>query len=266
MKNRMECIEKRYYNAKCTNFYNLNEGLIQSYNMSKVENYLKSKFPNVINVVNHAVNLYRIPSRKPIGHNTRSFEIKIYSFDNINEIIETIYKTYGWFVSVIVLNDNVAFADFDLNGRYFKVIDPYMNMEMREYIHNVLNDSVDSLSIFVEANFTVEDFRITELYHLTDKKYLPMIKKNGLVPKTHGNHTEKIYFGKNLDDIYEMVGGKFEQGSILLRLNFDEYAEEITDKYVFYKDPRKSSAVFTLDCIDPKYIQMLVNGSWVNII
>ena len=44
MKNRMEGIEKRYYNSKYTNFYNLNEGLIQSYNMSKVENYLKSKF------------------------------------------------------------------------------------------------------------------------------------------------------------------------------------------------------------------------------
>ena len=132
-----------------------------------------------------------------------------------------------------------------------------MNMEMYRYIHNVLNDDVDSLSIFVEAKYTVEDFRITELYHLTDKKYLPKIKKNGLTPKTHGNHPERIYFGKNIDDIYEMIGGKFEQGSILLRLNFDEYAEEITDKYVFYKDPRKSSAVFTLDCINPKYIQML---------
>ena len=262
----MEGIEKRYYNSKYTNFYNLNEGLIQSYNMSKVENYLKSKFPNVIDVVNHAVNLYRIPSRKPIGNNTGSFEIKLSSLDNINEIIKTIDKTYGWFVSVIVLNDNIAFAVWDLNGRYLKLIDPYLNMEMREYIHNVLNDVVDSLSIFVEAKFTVEDFRITELYHLTDYKYLPKIKLNRLVPKTHGNHPERIYFGKNLDDIYEMIGGKFEQGSILLRLNFDEYAEEITDKYVFYKDPRKSSAVFTLDCIDPKYIQMLVNGNWVNII
>ena len=37
-----------------------------------------------------------------------------------------------------------------------------------------------------------------------------MIKKNGLVPKTHCSHTEKIYFRKSLDDIYEMVGGKFE--------------------------------------------------------
>ena len=81
----MEGIEKRYYNSKYTNFYNLNEGLIQSYNMSKVENYLKSKFPNVIDVVNHAVNLYRIPSRKPIGNNTGSFEIKLSSLDNINK-------------------------------------------------------------------------------------------------------------------------------------------------------------------------------------
>lgn len=111
----MEGIEKRYYNSKYTNFYNLNEGLIQSYNMSKAENHLKSKFPNVIDVVNHAVNLYRIPSRKPIGKNTGSFEIKLSSFDNIDEIIETIDKTYGWFVSVIVLNDNIAFAEWDLN-------------------------------------------------------------------------------------------------------------------------------------------------------
>ena len=138
-------------------------------------------------------------------------------------------------------------------------------MEMHRFIHNVLKDNVASISIFVEAKFTVEDFRITELYHLTDSKYIPKIKRNGLVPKTHGNHPERIYFGKNLDDIYEMVGGKFEQGSILLRLNFDEYGDEIRDKYVFYKDPRKSSAVFTLDCIDPKYIQIIDNGRWINI-
>ena len=257
----MEGIEKRYYNPKYTNFYNLNEGLIQSYNMSKVENHLKSKFPNVIDVVNHAVNLYRIPSRKPIGNNTGSFEIKLSSFDNIDEIIEMIDKTYGWFVSVIVLNDNIAFADWDLNNRYLKVTDPYMNMEMYRYIHDVLNNKTDSISIFVEAKFTVEDFRITELYHITDTKYLSRIKKNGLVPKTHGNHPERVYFGKDLGDIYDMIGGKFEYGSILLRLNFNEHAKEITDKYVFYKDPRKPSAVFTLDCIDPKYIQMLVNGS-----
>ena len=31
----MEGIEKRYYNPKYTNFYNLNEGLIQSYNINK---------------------------------------------------------------------------------------------------------------------------------------------------------------------------------------------------------------------------------------
>lgn len=262
----MKGIEKRYYNQRYTNFYNLNEGLIQSYNMEKVEANLKSKFTNVIEVINHAVNIYRIPSRQPLGRNTGSFEIKISSFKDIDEIIETIDKTYGWFVSVIVLNNDIAFADWNLDGIYRKVNEPYMNMVMNRYIRNILNDKIDSISIFVEAKYTVEDFRITELYHLTDKKYLPKIKKNWLVPKTHGNHPERIYFGKNLYDIYEMIGGKFEQGSILLRLNFDDYGEEITDKYIFYKDPRKPSAVFTLDCINPKYIQIFVNDNWSNLI
>ena len=261
----MEGIEKRYYNPNFSNFYNLNEGLVQSYNMDKVANHLKSKFPNVSDVINHAVNVYRLPSKKPTGKNTGSFEVKITSFDNLDKIIDTIDQTYGWFVSVIVLNDDIAFADWDFNGTYVKVNEPYMNMEMNRFIHNVLKDNVESISIFVEAKFTVEDFKITELYHLTDSKYIPKIKRNGLVPKTHGNHPERIYFGKNLDDIYEMVGGKFEYGSILLRLNFDEYGDEIRDKYVFYKDPRKTSAVFTLDCIDPKYIQIMDNGRWINI-
>ena len=30
---------------------------------------------------------------------------------------------------------------------------------------------------------------------------------------------------------------------IILRLNFDEYGQEILDKYVFYKDPRMEDAV-----------------------
>ena len=261
----MKGIEKRYYNPNFANFYNLNEGLIQFYSIDKVANHLKSKFTNVIDVVNHAVNIYRLPSKKPTGKNTGSFEIKIDSFDNFNKIIDTVDQTYGWFVSVVSLNDGIAFDDWNFDGTYLKVNDPYMNMEMHRFINNVLKDKVDSISIFVEAKFKVEDFRITELYHLTDSKYIQKIKRYGLVPKTHGNHPERIYFGKNLDDIYEMIGGKFDDESILLILNFDEYGDEIRNKYIFFKDHRKSSAAFTLDCIDPKYIQVMINDQWKNI-
>lgn len=62
-----------------------------------------------------------------------------------------------------------------------------------------------------------------------------------------------------------MIGGKFDDESILLRLNFDEYGDEIRNKYIFFKDPIKSSAAFTLDCIDPKYIQVMINVQWKNI-
>ena len=73
----MKGIEKRYYNPNFANFYNLNEGLIQFYSIDKVANHLKSKFTNVIDVVNHAVNIYRLPSNKPTGKHTGSFVIKI---------------------------------------------------------------------------------------------------------------------------------------------------------------------------------------------
>lgn len=62
----MKGIEKRYYNPNFANFYNLNEGLIQSYSIDKVANHLKSKFTNVIDVVNNAVNIYNIKNSKNI--------------------------------------------------------------------------------------------------------------------------------------------------------------------------------------------------------
>ena len=62
----MKGIEKIYYNPNFANFYNLNEGLIQFYSIDKVANHLKSKFTNVIDVVNHAVNIYRLPSKSQL--------------------------------------------------------------------------------------------------------------------------------------------------------------------------------------------------------
>lgn len=62
----MKGIEQRYYNTNFANFYNLNEGLIQSYSIDKVANHLKSKFTNVIDVVNHAVNIYILPSKSQL--------------------------------------------------------------------------------------------------------------------------------------------------------------------------------------------------------
>ena len=47
---------------------------------------------------------------------------------------------------------------------------------------------------------------------------------------------------------------------------FDEFGDEIRDKYIFYKDPRDPNAVFTYDCINPKYIQKFINNEWKNII
>ena len=267
----MRDIEKRYYNDRFTRFCNINEnlteGMVMSYDMEKVENDLKSRFNNVKCVINRSTNIYRLPTNRPTEKNMGNFEIVLTSFDNLNDIVKTVENVYGWFLSAVVLNGNIAFIDWNHNGKYEKATDPYVNMDMFTFVKRFLNGSLSSISIFVEAKFTVEDFHITELYHKTKLKYLRRIEKNGLIPKTEGNFTERVYFAKDIESIDPMIGGKFEDDEpILLRLNFDEFGNEIRDKYIFYKDPRDPNAVFTYDCINPKYIQKFINNEWKNII
>lgn len=268
----MNELEKRYYNDRFTKFCNLNEnlseGMIMSYDMNKVENDLKSRFNNVKCVLNRSTNIYRLPTSKPSHDKLCNFEIILTSFDHLDDIINTVKDVYGWFLSAIQLNkrDDLYFVDWG-DGKYLKAMEPNLNMDMFAYIYRFLRNNVTSISILVEAKFTVEDFHIKELYHKTKLKYINRIKKNGLIPKSEGNFTERVYFSKDIQSIDKMIGGKFENDrSVLLRLNYDEYGDEIRSKYVFYKDPRDESAVFTYDCINPKYIQAYYNGTWNNII
>ena len=268
----MNELEKRYYNDRFTKFCNLNEnlceGMIMSYDMNKVENDLKSRFNNVKCVLNRSTNVYRLPSNKPSNDKLCNFEIILTSFDHIDDIIKTVKDVYGWFFVAIQLNnrDDLYFVDWG-DGKYLKAMEPNLNMDMFAYIYRFLRNNINSISILVEAKFTVEDFHITELYHKTKLKNINKIKKNGLIPKSEGNFTERVYFSKSIDTIDNMIGGKFvDERPILLRLNYDEYGEEIRNKYVFYKDPRDESAVFTYDCINPKYIQAYYNGTWNNIV
>ena len=62
-----------------------------------------------------------------------------------------------------------------------------------------------------------------------------------------------------------MIGDKFEI-PILLRLNFEDYKNEILNKYNFYEDPRMENSIYTYDTINPKYLQLYKNNNWENII
>lgn len=53
---------------------------------------------------------------------------------------------------------------------------------------------------------------------------------------------------------------------VILRLNADDYYDELKEKYEFYIDPRLPDyTVYTYDCIDPKYLQIYKNDGWKNL-
>jgi len=251
----MYTLRDRYYNPKRASFCNLNEGLIHSYDMEKCESDLKSRFSNVLSVINHSTNKYRLPMWKDESARMGNFEIKMSSLENLKSICKVVEDVYGWFPAMLEVN-GIQFIDWKRDGSFVKVDGATAGTPLDYYIYMFLKGNVESVSLFVEAKFTTEDFDIKELYHVTDGENLPKIKKYGLVPKTKGNFTERVYFGKNLEDIMTIFEDRF-QYPITLRLNFGEYGKEIRDKYIFYKDPRMDGAVFTYDCIDPKYIQIL---------
>lgn len=256
----MYTLKERYYDSRKASFCSIDEGLISSYDMTKCENALKSRFSSVVSVINRSTNKYRLPMWKDDGKNMGNFEIVLSSLDELNEICKYVEFAYGWFPSILEV-DGSEFVDWSRDGN-FKYINggAFNDMNLYTYLRNYHKGGISKISLFVEAKFTVEDFNITELYHVTDLKYLDKIRKNGLVPKSKGNFTERIYFGKDLNDIKAIFENRFSE-PLILRLNFDEYGKEILDKYVFYKDPRMESAVFTYDCIDPKYIQMVDENS-----
>ena len=96
-----------------------------------------------------------------------------------------------------------------------------------------------------------------KLYHITERKYLPRIRKYGLVPKhddkqTH--HLDRIYFFKTdyghdgfrqiAEDLYD---NKSSFGYVVLELELGK----ITGDIIFHNDLNTEGGVYTTDNIPP---------------
>lgn len=80
---------------------------------------------------------------------------------------------------------------------------------------------------------------------------LPKILSKGLVPRSQGNFPDRIYLGKSLSEIKNMVAGNLNDMAIL--------KVDVSNIKLFklYRDQRNSTAVFTYDNIPPSQIEVL---------
>jgi hypothetical protein len=252
-------------------YENLNEGLIKTYDMNKCKKYLQKRFTNIINIepsINDPYHFLKTSNKKDY------FYIEIDSkFENYKEIEECVYNLCGWWTSFIILN--IKDKRFPLKRtipiifkNYQKLKSPYSHeyeKYLDEYFEDISNNKnlyIDTLELQIEQKFTtIQKLNFKNLYHASYKRYLPNIIKKGLVPRNDTNHPDRIFFSEDYSFIKKII----TKESIILRLNFDDYSEYIFDNYTFYDDTHHNNAVFTLDNIHPKYIQVLLNDKWINL-
>ena len=238
----------------------LNEALNTSYKLSACEKDLKRRFSTVKGV-------YSIWQKTPFYKNDQAnlgdFKIELSDLSQIEEICPTIEDSYGWFPQRLIV-DGHEFIDWDRTFNFVDDNEEYIDDWLDEH-ERTKNPNLYGIYLFVEAKFTVIDNSYTELYHLTAREHLSKIKTQGLVPKTKGNFPDRVYFAKDSGAISGLMEVSYEH-PILLKLDTENYLEEIKKKYKFYIDPRLSAwAVYTYDSIDPKYIMVYVNDKWKHI-
>ena len=249
----------------------MNETLTHSYSLNSVQNTLKRMFPEIISIDLSDFSMYLTLARKNKedekieGENNGSFEIKLEKIDNVYKIADFVEKAYGWHQSILMIND-YALADF---GHGYEMLDePYQGCPLK-VCWQLTRGTDRKFSLFMEANYSNRVSDISSLYHLTNRSILGKVLRNGLSPRSHGNFPERIYFGTDINAILRMVGksGMNAAGEIpnkvLLKVDFNNYRDEIMSMYKFYQDPREATSVYTYDTIDPKYIMVCtddING------
>lgn len=248
---------------------NLNEMLYNSYNISSAEYKLKDEF-NTIKSISYVKFIddkdFKFVDWKEIDKGTGFFKIDLLDLSQLDIICKRIENTYGWFPYSIRLNNHIIFRNWNQDGNFIIGLNSSRGIkeyDLFNYIHNVLKNNINSIELFVEAKYTFRELLLDDkdIYHLTKYEYLKKIQKNGLIPKTKSGTPNRIYFGKDPDRILRMFDG-FNESPVLLKLNMDEYGDEIRKNIKFYKDPRvMESAFFTYSNIPPKYLQV-VSGDY----
>ena len=238
----------------------INEGLIKSYDMDICQKYLARKFPNIRRIVSLEDNPYLVRGKnvKTKYNDFVGIVIDPGDIQNFKEIIQTANHLLGWFAGHIcvrqkIRNGYLEFNFLNYNGRYICSKERWGDVEIMDYLKD--NPPLVYFAIILEAKFGERYHQKPGevFFHATDVTLLPKILKNGLVPRSKGNFPERIYLGKDITEIGEMVGGAIND-MVILKVDVSNVR-----LFTLYRDQRNPTAVFTYDNIPPAQIEILEN-------
>lgn len=236
----------------------INEGLIKSYDIDMCKKYFRKKFPNIQRIVSLRNNPYLVNgvNAKAKYNDFVGIDLDPNNIDNFRSVIKTVNDLLGWFTGHIELGRKVKIGHieyyfYNFNGVFIHLFDNGTAIDLNTFL---LQDvQLSYFRIVVEAKFSeVYHHRSGEIfYHCTDASHLDKILRNGLVPKSQSNFPERIYLGKDVNEIWNMVGSNIHN-LVILKV-------DVTDIRLFklYRDQRNPTSVFTYDNIPPSQLEVI---------
>lgn len=220
----------------------LDEGLIKTYSLKEFVKHLnimsKSKYPHII----------KNAETSPDGHVYIIIDIKKpNSIEFVKSLIELI-NTLGYYIA----NTNFRGRNTDEETSHT----PKNNEEFLSIAKEASEtNGVEGLELSIEPKFEKEvTGKFTTLYHITEKKHLEKILKQGLVPRSKSKmsyHPERIYLANKraISGIYRKYS-EFVKDPILLIV-------DVKGLKLYPDINANDGAYFTTTNIDPERIKVM---------
>lgn len=234
-------------------YENINEGFIISYDINRSAAYLKKKFPNIRNIRSLRFNPYKTSKPayyRPKSNDFVSIDLET-NFSNFREISDHVETLLGWFTSEVFIHEKVPTGFiprefYNFNGDF--ICQQLNNITLEDYLAQV---EISRFSLIIEAKFG-EKYEPSEgevFFHATERNKLKKILAQGLCPKSYGNFPERVYLGKSISEIKNMVQSNLEDMVI--------FQVDVSGLNL-YRDERNPTAVYTYDTIPSSKIKVIL--------
>lgn len=228
------------------------EGMMFSTPVKKVESILAKSYRDLVYMsdVPPGSNKINITIKMSDNIDFKSIALSRYIDTNYSQGTDKISKllqlmnNFGYFPSFIWYSNNTT----GKNGS-------------KKFSGRILRDLIEDyeyITIRFEPKFDdkINISKYSEIFHVTDKKYLDSITKKGLVPKTKSkiaDHPDRIYFMPSKEDAIKISKDFRLNIKDLLILKID--TKSLPKDIIFYKDPN-SEGFYTYDNIPKNLIQI----------
>ncbi len=285
---------KEAINNKSNNLQNIEEDLMNIYNIKDIDKFVLYTFEDYCND-NNILSNFNIAENNFYKSKFNSYSDKpsyIYYQTYLYERLKDSLKTNNKFF-ITLLNNISGIENIEIINNYL----------LKIFYNDIFNiDNIDFLSLLnfgnyyiqfidkdkqilqIEANKPKElkNYNYKKLYHVTNKYFYERIKKYGLIPNNKSNlvyHPDRIYLWSDYDEkllksfgrmnlllykkeidnnkshnLYNKIN--INDDIIILDIDIEKFNREHDANMILYGDPsyNSNSAIFTLEPIPTKYI------------